>query len=157
MAPTSSTRRVQSVLLTELDGVLGGGGGGGEGDHRPVVYFIGATIDKTQLDPAILRPGRLDHHLKVPDPDEDARLDILRVLGRDMSLHDDVDFAAIAQRTALFSGADLANLCRETALIALRQDIQSPCVCQRHFFEALRVSRPSLSVSLSFRPFGLLS
>ena len=153
MAPTSSTRRVQSVLLTELDGVLGGG----EGDNRPVVYFIGATIDKTQLDPAILRPGRLDHHLKVPDPDEDARRDILRVLGRDMSLDGDVDFAAIAQRTALFSGADLANLCRESALIALRQDIQSSCVCQRHFLEALRISRPSLSLSLSFRPFGSVS
>lgn len=147
MAPTSSTRRLQSVLLTELDGVLGGG----DKDIHPVVYLIGVTSDKTQLDPAILRPGRLDHHLKVPEPNHEARLDILHVVTRGMPLAEDVDLSVMAERTALFSGADLSNLCREAALISLRENIESPLVCQRHLLQALKSSRPSLTLSMSFQ------
>ncbi|KAJ1964505.1 hypothetical protein GGI12_001377 [Dipsacomyces acuminosporus] len=112
----SVQERVLSTLLNEMDGVEGDGAGGN-------VLVVGATNRIDMMDAALLRPGRFDRIVYVPPPDRDARREILAIRGRKMPLHEDVDFDRLADLTEGFSGADLANLSREAALLALRRDI----------------------------------
>ncbi len=108
-----SSERVVNQLLTELDGV----------DGRENVFVIGATNRPDMIDPAMLRPGRLDKLLYVPLPSALQRVGILQTAARKFPLHPDVDLNAIGTSDALdgFSGADLASLVREASLLALRQ------------------------------------
>jgi transitional endoplasmic reticulum ATPase len=101
--------RVVSQLLTELDRAAG----------NPNLAVIAATNRKDALDPALLRPGRIETHLEVPLPDRDARETILRVHARGQPRSEDVDLDAIAEATEGFSGAELAAVCREAALAAI--------------------------------------
>merc|ERR1711879_347804 len=84
------------------------------------VYVIAATNRPDIVDPAMLRPGRLDRLLFVPLPTELGRLEILRAHSRKLPLSDDVDLSALAKQLEGFSGADLASLVREAAMIAIR-------------------------------------
>lgn len=95
-------------LLTQLDGLTSGSG----------IVIIGATNRVEVLDPALIRAGRFDMHVIVPSPDQKARTEILKVASRDVELADDVDFATIARGTSGFSGADLAILVNEAAILA---------------------------------------
>lgn len=104
-------QRVLSTLLTEMDGIVSAQG----------VLVVAATNRVDLLDDALLRPGRFDDILKVDLPDQQTRLDILRIHTQSMTLHPDVDLHLIASRTARFSGADLKALCTEAALSALRE------------------------------------
>jgi transitional endoplasmic reticulum ATPase len=105
------TERVVSQLLTELDGLT---------DH-PNVVVLAATNRRSALDPALLRPGRLESHVEVPEPDEAARRAILAVHTETKPLADDVDLGSVAARTAGYSGADLAAVCREAAMRAVER------------------------------------
>ncbi len=127
--------RVVTQLLAEMDGLEGLGG----------VIIIGATNRPEVLDPALMRPGRFDRHIYVPPPDQKARLEILKVHTRNMPLADDVDLEKIAERTENYTGADIEALCREAALIALREKINAKKVCMKHFEEAMNVIKPSLT------------
>ena len=98
-------------LLVEMDGFEGGEG----------VIVIAATNRPDVLDPALLRPGRFDRQVVVPNPDVTGREKILRVHMRKLPLADDVVPMTIARGTPGFSGADLANLCNEAALFAARE------------------------------------
>ncbi|MCC6039563.1 MAG: AAA family ATPase, partial [Thermofilum sp.] len=80
-----------------------------------------------------------------PPPDERARLEILKVHTRRMPLAEDVDLAEIAKRTEGYTGADLEVLVREAGLLALREDINIQKVYARHFEEALKKVKPSLT------------
>jgi cell division protease FtsH len=89
-------------------------------DTRTNVILIAATNRPDVLDPALLRPGRFDRQVVVPNPDVNGREKILRVHMRKVPLASDVDPKVIARGTPGFSGADLANLVNEAALLAAR-------------------------------------
>ena len=98
-------------LLVEMDGFSANEG----------VIVIAATNRKDILDPALLRPGRFDRQIYVGTPDWRGRLEILQVHARKKPLADNVDLPAVAKATAGFTGADLANLLNEGALLAARR------------------------------------
>ena len=129
------TDRIVNQLLTEMDGL----------ERLEGVVVIGATNRPDILDPALLRPGRFDRLVYVPPPDRAARLEILKVHTRRMPLAEDVDLAKIAEVTEGYTGADLANLCREAAILALREAGRPTKVEMKHFMKALDVVKPSVS------------
>ena len=112
-------------LLVEMDGF-----GQNEG-----VIVMAATNRKDILDPALLRPGRFDRQIYVGRPDEKGREAILRVHAKDKPLADNVDLRVVAQSTSGLTGADLANLLNEGALLAAREN--RPVICMDDLEEAL--------------------
>jgi transitional endoplasmic reticulum ATPase len=105
------TERVVSQLLTELDRAA---------DH-PNLVVLAATNRKEGIDPALLRPGRFEQHIEVPNPDEAARRKILEVHTRGTPLADGVDLTAVAADTPGYSGAELEALVREASMRAIRE------------------------------------
>ncbi|MFA9416570.1 AAA family ATPase [Natrinema sp. HArc-T2] len=105
------TERVVSQLLTELDGMR----------ENPNLVVLAATNRKDQIDPALLRPGRLDTHVFVGEPDLEAREQILTVHTRGKPLADDVDIAALAGDLEGYTGADLEALVRDASMRAIRE------------------------------------
>jgi len=99
-------------LLVEMDGF----------ESNEGVIVMSATNRPDVLDPALLRPGRFDRQIVVPTPDVKGRADILKVHTRKTLIDENVDLSIIARGTPGFSGADLANLVNEAALIAARRD-----------------------------------
>jgi cell division protease FtsH len=99
-------------LLAEMDGF----------DSRKAIIIMGATNRPEVLDPALLRPGRFDRQVLVDKPDVRGREEVLRIHTKQVKLAADVDLKVVAQRTAGFAGADLANLVNEAALLAARKD-----------------------------------
>jgi cell division protease FtsH len=99
-------------LLAEMDGF----------DGRKGIIIMGATNRPEVLDPALLRPGRFDRQVLVDKPDVKGREDILRIHVKTVKIGEGVDLRVIAQRTAGFAGADIANLVNEAALLAARKD-----------------------------------
>jgi cell division protease FtsH len=112
-------------LLAEMDGF----------DSKKGVIIMAATNRPEVLDPALLRPGRFDRQVLVDKPDVKGREAILKIHVRQVKLADGVDLRVIAQRTAGFAGADLANLVNEAALLAARRD--RPAVVTGDFEEAI--------------------
>lgn len=112
-------------LLVEMDGFQANQG----------VVILAATNRPEILDPALLRPGRFDRHILVDRPDLAGRLAILKVHTRNVVLSGDVDLEIIARRTPGFTGADLANLVNEAALLAARKEQTE--VTRREFEEAI--------------------
>lgn len=104
-------RRVVAQLLTLMDGL----------EPRGNVIVIGATNLPNALDPALRRPGRFDREISISVPDAAARREILEIHTRGMPLADDVDLERLARQTHGYVGADLAALCREAAMNALRR------------------------------------
>ena len=105
------TERVVSQLLTELDGLT----------DNPNLVVLAATNRRDVLDPALLRPGRFESHVEVPDPDEDARRAILAVHAHGKPLADDVDLDALAADCEGYSGAAIEALVREASMRAIRE------------------------------------
>ena len=105
------TERVVSQLLTELDGMR----------ENPNLVVLAATNRKDQIDPALLRPGRLDTHVLVPEPDREAREKILAVHTRGKPLSDDVDVPELAEELEGYTGADLEALIRTASMAAIRE------------------------------------
>ncbi|AVH21861.1 AAA family ATPase [Nocardia cyriacigeorgica] len=126
--------RVVAALLTELDGV----------EPLREVVVLGATNRPELIDPALLRPGRLERLVFVPPPDAEARLAILKTTGRSVPLADDVDLAALAEDLDGYSAADCAALLREAALAAMRRDVAAADVTAADLDAARSVVRPSL-------------
>ena len=126
--------RVVAALLTELDGA----------EPLGDVVILGATNRPELIDPALLRPGRLERLVFVPPPDAEARADILRAAGRDVPLADDVDLTELATDLDGYSAADCAALLRESALTAMRRDIDAAEVTADDVDRARRAVRPSL-------------
>jgi transitional endoplasmic reticulum ATPase len=104
-------RRVVAQLLALLDGL----------EARGQIMVIGATNIPNVLDPALRRPGRFDREISIPIPDKNGRLQILEIHTRGMPLAKDVSLERLAEITHGFVGADLAALCREAAMCALRK------------------------------------
>jgi transitional endoplasmic reticulum ATPase len=109
------------------------------------VIVIGATNRPDMLDPALLRPGRFDKILLVNTPEDEGRLNILKIHTKNMPLAKNVDLNEIAKETVGYTGADLEALAREAAMLSLRESIDSKIVTKKHFDEALGKIKPSVT------------
>lgn len=126
--------RVVAALLTELDGI----------DPLRDVVVLGATNRPDLIDPALLRPGRLERLVFVEPPDAAARREILRTAGKSIPLSDDVDLDEIAAGLDGYSAADCVALLREAALTAMRRSIDANAVTAADLAAAREAVRPSL-------------
>jgi ribosome biogenesis ATPase len=137
----TSAERVVNQLLTEMDGL----------EARNATFLIAATNRPDMIDPAMLRPGRLDKLLYVPLPPPDGRVAILKTLTRRTPIAPDVrvDQIALGRSCEGFSGADLAALVREACVAALKSMTleSTPTVTTKHFEEAFTKVQPSVSKS----------
>nr|XP_023662104.1 transitional endoplasmic reticulum ATPase-like isoform X2 [Paramormyrops kingsleyae] len=150
--------RVINQILTEMDGMT----------NKKNVFIIGATNRPDIIDPAILRPGRLDQLIYIPLPDLPSRSAILSANLRKSPVARDVDLAYLAQITEGFSGADLTEICQRACKLAIREAIEAeirmerqrqakagtamdedydpvPEIRKDHFEEAMRFARRSVS------------
>ncbi|WP_078344806.1 AAA family ATPase [Mycobacteroides chelonae] len=128
------TDRVVAALLTELDGV----------EPLRDVVVLGATNRPELIDPALLRPGRMERLVFVEPPDAQARKDILKTAARAVPLDADVDLDALAAGLEGFSAADCAALLREAAMAAMRRSIDAADVTVADIETARATVRPSL-------------
>jgi len=141
------TERVVSQFLTELDGL----------EELKDVVVIAATNRPDMVDPALLRPGRIEKHIYIPPPDKRARKEIFRIHTRDMPLAEDVSLDELAEKTEGYSGADIEAVCREAGLYAVREavekykgenikeNVKNIKVTKDHFLKALEKVKPSLT------------
>jgi len=128
------TERVVNQLLTEIDGL----------EDLNDIVIIGATNRPDMVDTALLRPGRFDRIILTNVPDKKSRLEILKVHTKNMPLKE-VDLDYLAEQTEGFVGADIEALCREAAMLSLREDIKSKLITADHFEQALMKVAPSVS------------
>jgi SpoVK/Ycf46/Vps4 family AAA+-type ATPase len=128
------TDRVVAALLTELDGI----------DPLRDVVVLGATNRPDLIDPALLRPGRLERLVFVEPPDSAARREILRTAGKSIPLSADVDLDEVAAELDGYSAADCVALLREAALTAMRRSIDAADVTAADLAAARKTVRPSL-------------
>jgi len=126
------TKRVVNQLLTEMDGL----------EELEDVAIIAATNRPDIIDPGLMRPGRFDRHIKVDTPDEDARLAIFKVHTKDMPLAKDVKLKKLAKNTEGYVGADIEAVCREAAMLTLRDNIDAEEVSMKFFDEAMEKVKP---------------
>ncbi|KAG2445375.1 hypothetical protein HYH02_008840 [Chlamydomonas schloesseri] len=150
--------RVLNQLLTEMDGM----------NSKKTVFIIGATNRPDIIDPALLRPGRLDQLIYIPLPDEGSRRQIFKACLRKSPIAPDVDFDTLVKFTHGFSGADITEICQRACKSAIREDIEKniererrraenpdammedepdpvPCISKAHFEEAMKYARRSVS------------
>jgi len=106
--------RVLNQILTEMDGM----------NAKKNVFVIGATNRPDQIDPALLRPGRLDQLIYIPLPDEASRLGVLKSTLRKSPVSSEVDLSYLAKSTHGYSGADLTEICQRAAKLAIRENIE---------------------------------
>jgi transitional endoplasmic reticulum ATPase len=128
------TDRVVAALLTELDGI----------EPLRDVVVLGATNRPELIDPALLRPGRLERLVFVEAPDADARYEILKTAAKSVPLSKDVDLKAVAIDLDGYSAADCVALLRESALTAMRRSIDAADVTAEDVAIARQTVRPSL-------------
>ncbi|CAB4484940.1 uncharacterized protein OCT59_004253 [Rhizophagus irregularis] len=126
---------VLSMLLNEMDGI----------EIATSILVVGATNRPDMLDAALLRPGRFDRLIYVPPPDFKSRKQILKIHTSNMPLNEDVDLDFIVKQTEMYTGADIKNLCRESAMIALRRNRDISDVNMSDFLRALKITKASLT------------
>jgi len=144
---TKVTERVLNQMLAEMDGL----------EDLKDILVIGATNRPDMLDPALLRPGRFDKILLVNAPDSKGRLNIIKIHTQKMPLGDgkkafndkekDNMLKELLEKTEGYTGADIESLAREAALLSLRESIDSKFVTKKHFEEALKKVKPSITKS----------
>lgn len=126
---SSADREIQRTLmelLNQMDGF----------DVLGKVKMIMATNRPDTLDPALLRPGRLDRKIEIPLPNEQARLEILKIHAQPIAKAGDIDYEAVVKLSDGFNGADLRNICTEAGLFAIRDE--KDVVLEEHFLRAAR-------------------
>mmetsp|Transcript_34149 Transcript_34149/g.61575 ORF Transcript_34149/g.61575 Transcript_34149/m.61575 type:complete len:398 (-) Transcript_34149:739-1932(-) len=126
---TSADREIQRTLmelLNQLDGF----------DVVGKVKMIMATNRPDTLDPALLRPGRLDRKIEIPLPNETGRMDILKIHAAKLAKGGDIDYEAVVKLADNFNGADLRNICTEAGMFAIRDE--RDYVIQEDFMKAVR-------------------
>ncbi|CAM6094616.1 unnamed protein product [Calypogeia fissa] len=126
---TSADREIQRTLmelLNQLDGF----------DQLGKVKMIMATNRPDVLDPALLRPGRLDRKIEIPLPNEQGRTEVLKIHAAGITKHGEIDYEAIVKLAEGFNGADLRNVCTEAGMFAIRNE--RDYVTQEDFMKAVR-------------------
>jgi transitional endoplasmic reticulum ATPase len=129
------TERVISQFLTEIDGI----------QSLKDIVVLAATNRPDLLDPAMLRPGRFDRHILVPAPDEKARKQIFEIYTREMPITKDVKIDELVRLSENFAGSDIAACCREAALAALEESMDSSKVTRKHFLKAIEEINPTVT------------
>ncbi len=129
------TERVISQFLTEIDGI----------QSLKDIVVLAATNRPDLLDPAMLRPGRFDRHILVSAPDEKARKQIFEIYTRDMPITKDVKIDELVRLSENFAGSDIAACCREAALAALEESMESKKVTRKHFLKAIDEINPTIT------------
>jgi len=152
--------RVINQILTEMDGM----------GAKKSVFIIGATNRPDIIDPAVLRPGRLDQLIYIPLPDEGSRMNILKSVTRKSPVSEEVDYSYLARTLHGFSGADITEVCQRAAKMAIRESIEKeiemekeraasgadapmeedvpdpvPEITKYHFEESMKFARRSVS------------
>ena len=128
------TERVVNQLLTEMDGL----------EAMNDVVIIAATNRPDIMDPALMRPGRFDRIILTPVPDKKARTEIFKVHTSLMPLKG-VDIEELSAKTENYVGADIEAICKEAAIIALREDMKATEIKMKHFEKAMDKVRPSVT------------
>jgi transitional endoplasmic reticulum ATPase len=134
-----TSERVLNQLLTEMDGL----------ETLKDVVVIAATNRPNLLDPAILRPGRFDRLVYMGSPDRKGRLKIFKIHTKNTPLAEDVDLEALADTTEGYVGADIESVCREAVLTALRENFDIEKIEMRHFREALKKVKPTITENIA--------
>ncbi|XP_068687391.1 26S proteasome regulatory subunit 10B [Montipora capricornis] len=142
---TSADREIQRTLmelLNQMDGF----------DALGQVKIIMATNRPDTLDPALLRPGRLDRKIEIPLPNEQARMDILKIHSAKITKHGDIDYEAVVKLSDGFNGADLRNVCTEAGMFAIRAE--RDYVIEEDFMKAARKvsDNKKLESKLDYKP-----
>ncbi|KAI1730361.1 ATPase family associated with various cellular activities (AAA) domain-containing protein [Ditylenchus destructor] len=142
---TSADREIQRTLmelLNQMDGF----------DSLGKVKIIMATNRPDTLDPALLRPGRLDRKIEIGLPNEQSRLEILKIHASTITKHGDIDYEAVVKLSDGFSGADLRNVCTEAGLFAIRAEREY--VIDEDFMKAVRKvgDAKKLETKLDYKP-----
>ena len=134
-----TSERVLNQLLTEMDGL----------ETLKDVVVIAATNRPNLLDPAILRPGRFDRLVYMGSPDRKGRLKIFKIHTKNTPLAEDVDLETLADITEGYVGADIESVCREAVMIALRENFDIEKIEMRHFREALKKVKPTITENIA--------
>ncbi len=134
-ADSRVTESVVNQMLTEMDGL----------EELTNVVVIATTNRPDIIDSALLRPGRFDRLVLTPIPDEKMRVKIFEVHTKNMPIAADVRVAELAKKTEGYAGGDIEAVCREAAIFALREDMESTKVLKKHFDKALEKVRPSVT------------
>ncbi|HDQ15537.1 MAG TPA: AAA family ATPase, partial [Bacteroidetes bacterium] len=129
---------VVNQLLTSIDGL----------ESMEGVVVIGATNRPDIIDQGLLRPGRFDRLVLIHSPDKKARLEIFKIHTKNMPLDKDVDLKHLANVTESYTGADIEALCREAAMLAIREDDKSKKVTKAHFDKAMINVRASITENI---------
>ncbi|WP_192645942.1 CDC48 family AAA ATPase [Sphingopyxis sp. OAS728] len=132
------TERVVNTILAEMDGI----------EEMQSVVVIGATNRPNLIDPALLRPGRLDELIYVSVPNAEGRKRILEIQTGKMPLAKDVDLTVLAEKSDRFTGADLEDLTRRAGLAALKRSLDSDTVTMADFETALKDTRASVTEAM---------
>ena len=135
LSDSGVSQRVISQLLTEMDGLV----------TLNDIVVIAATNRPDMVDSAVLRPGRFDRIIYVPEPDEKSRRLIFDIYTKEMPIENDVDLDLLTSKTKYYSGADIESLCREAAMHTLRRDLSAQKVTMKDFTEALSEVGPSVT------------
>lgn len=133
--------RLLSIILAEMDGL----------DKASGVIVVGTTNKPEMVDPALMRPGRFDKIIYVPPPDFEERIDVLKVHLMGKPTAPDIDLTEIAKRTERFSGADLANLVREAAILAMKRSLKTnmpSLITMNDFLTVLPNIKPSITLRM---------
>jgi 26S proteasome regulatory subunit T4 len=142
---TSADREIQRTLmelLNQMDGF----------DSLGKVKMIMATNRPDTLDPALLRPGRLDRKIEISLPNEQGRLEVLKIHAAPIAKHGEIDWEAVVKLSDGFNGADLRNVCTEAGLFAIRSDREY--VIEEDFMKAVRKisDNKKLETKLDYKP-----
>ena len=132
------TDSVVNQLLTSIDGL----------ESMEGVVVIGATNRPDIIDPGLLRPGRFDRLVLIRSPDKKARLQIFKIHTKSMPLDKDVDLEELSEITENYSGADIEALCREAAMLAIRENEEAKKVKKSHFEKAMETVRSSITPNM---------
>jgi transitional endoplasmic reticulum ATPase len=135
MSDSGVSERVISQLLTEMDGIT----------TLQDIVVVAATNRPDMVDSAVLRPGRFDRLIYVPEPDEKSRLQVFKIYTKGMPISKDVDLNQLTTITKYYSGADIESLCREAAMHALRRDVNCQEITMKDFLDASKEMGPSIS------------
>lgn len=142
---TSADREIQRTLmelLNQMDGF----------DALGQVKMIMATNRPDTLDPALLRPGRLDRKIEIPLPNEQARMEIMKIHAAPIAKHGEIDWEAVVKLSDDFNGADLRNVCTEAGMFAIRAE--RDYVVEEDFLKAVRkiADNKKLETKLDYKP-----
>ncbi|MGE5555236.1 MAG: CDC48 family AAA ATPase [Methanocella sp.] len=135
MSDSGVSERVISQLLTEMDGIT----------TLQDIVVIAATNRPDMVDSAVIRPGRFDRLIYVPEPDDKSRYQIFKIYTKGMPISSDVDLNQLAMMTKYYSGADIESLCREAAMHSLRRDVNAREVTMKDFQDAMKEMGPSIT------------